>query len=124
MCGIIGYTGSHLASPILVSGLRRLEYRGYDSAGLATLDREGLAIRKQAGRVRVLEQILMNRTSSCPVGLTRCRGITSSSSPAWTSTSIRRSLFLTREVWEEDARSPESDTRGIKWETGDLGCSF
>ena len=38
MCGIVGYTGGHEASPILLAGLRRLEYRGYDSAGLATLD--------------------------------------------------------------------------------------
>ena len=38
MCGIVGYTGGHQAAPILVAGLRRLEYRGYDSAGLATID--------------------------------------------------------------------------------------
>ena len=38
MCGIVGYTGSHEASPILLAGLRRLEYRGYDSAGVAILD--------------------------------------------------------------------------------------
>ena len=38
MCGIVGYTGQHEASPILVAGLRRLEYRGYDSAGVAALE--------------------------------------------------------------------------------------
>jgi len=38
MCGIVGYTGMHEASPILVAGLRRLEYRGYDSAGLAAIE--------------------------------------------------------------------------------------
>jgi len=42
MCGIIGYVGNNEASDLLVSGLRRLEYRGYDSAGLATLD-EGIS---------------------------------------------------------------------------------
>ena len=76
MCGIIGYTGSHLASPILVSGLRRLEYRGYDSAGLATLDREGLAIRKQAGRVRVLEQSLEVEPAGGTCGISHTRWAT------------------------------------------------
>ena len=58
MCGIVGYTGHHEACSILVTGLRRLEYRGYDSAGIATLDPYGLFVRKRAGRVRVLEQAL------------------------------------------------------------------
>jgi glutamine---fructose-6-phosphate transaminase (isomerizing) len=58
MCGIVGYTGGHEAAPILVAGLRRLEYRGYDSAGLATIDRDRLIVRKRAGRVRVLEELL------------------------------------------------------------------
>lgn len=55
MCGIVGYTGPHQASPILLSGLRRLEYRGYDSAGLAVVGVDGMTLRKKAGRVRVLE---------------------------------------------------------------------
>jgi glucosamine--fructose-6-phosphate aminotransferase (isomerizing) len=58
MCGIVGYTGSLEASPILVAGLRRLEYRGYDSAGLAIVDHHNLILRKKAGRVRVLEESL------------------------------------------------------------------
>ena len=58
MCGIVGYTGEHEASSILVSGLRRLEYRGYDSAGLATIDGDQLVVRKRAGRVRALEELL------------------------------------------------------------------
>ncbi|MFQ5415153.1 MAG: glutamine--fructose-6-phosphate transaminase (isomerizing) [Phycisphaerae bacterium] len=56
MCGIIGYVGSKHAAPILIQGLRRLEYRGYDSAGLALVDETGVAITKTAGRVFVLEQ--------------------------------------------------------------------
>ncbi len=52
MCGIVGYTGGHQAASILVAGLRRLEYRGYDSAGVATLDDGKLVIRKRAGRVQ------------------------------------------------------------------------
>ncbi len=47
MCGIMGYVGSQTAAPILLQGLRRLEYRGYDSAGIATL-RNGLIDRRRA----------------------------------------------------------------------------
>jgi glucosamine--fructose-6-phosphate aminotransferase (isomerizing) len=51
MCGIIGYVGRRQAGPILLEGLRRLEYRGYDSAGLALLDGPALAIRKRQGKI-------------------------------------------------------------------------
>ena len=52
MCGIVGYAGCRDAEPVLIEGLRRLEYRGYDSAGLATLDDAVLHLRKRAGRWR------------------------------------------------------------------------
>jgi glucosamine--fructose-6-phosphate aminotransferase (isomerizing) len=58
MCGIIGYVGQKEAEPILVEGLRRLEYRGYDSAGLATLTGDKLHVRKRAGRIADLAQYL------------------------------------------------------------------
>jgi len=58
MCGIVGYTGGRYAAPILVEGLRRLEYRGYDSAGVATLAGPRLHLRKRAGRVADLEALL------------------------------------------------------------------
>jgi len=51
MCGIIGYVGKKAATPILLEGLRRLEYRGYDSAGLAVLDGASLAVRKHMGKI-------------------------------------------------------------------------
>jgi glutamine---fructose-6-phosphate transaminase (isomerizing) len=51
MCGIIGYVGKKSASPILIEGLRRLEYRGYDSAGVAVLDGERFEVRKKKGRI-------------------------------------------------------------------------
>ena len=51
MCGIIGYVGKKAASPILLEGLRRLEYRGYDSAGLAVLCEAGLLVRKKKGKI-------------------------------------------------------------------------
>ncbi len=73
MCGIVGYTGMHEASPILVAGLRRLEYRGYDSAGLATIASDRLIVRKRAGRVRVLEESLEQEPApgSCGISHTR-----------------------------------------------------
>ena len=54
MCGIIGYIGKRQATGILVDGLRRLEYRGYDSAGLAVLNRTGLVVQKSQGKLRQL----------------------------------------------------------------------
>ena len=73
MCGIVGYTGMLQASPILVAGLRRLEYRGYDSAGVAAIDEAGLTVRKRAGRVRVLEEMLAEHPlrSHCGISHTR-----------------------------------------------------
>ena len=58
MCGIIGYIGSSEATPILVDGLRRLEYRGYDSAGVATLANGEMELRKCAGRISSLAQLI------------------------------------------------------------------
>jgi glucosamine--fructose-6-phosphate aminotransferase (isomerizing) len=73
MCGIVGFTGVQEASPILVAGLRRLEYRGYDSAGVATLDDSHLVVRKKAGRVRALEESLEHEPArgTCGIGHTR-----------------------------------------------------
>ena len=51
MCGIIGYVGKKSATPVLLEGLRRLEYRGYDSAGLAVLAEDGLLVRKRKGKI-------------------------------------------------------------------------
>ena len=58
MCGIIGYIGKKPAQSILIEGLRRLEYRGYDSAGLCTLDKGRFQLRKKKGRIDELASLL------------------------------------------------------------------
>ena len=58
MCGIVGYVGQKQALEILVAGLRRLEYRGYDSAGMAVLSDGALEVRKKAGKLAILETLL------------------------------------------------------------------
>ncbi len=76
MCGILGYVGPREAEPILVEGLRRLEYRGYDSAGVATLDGHKLHIRKKAGRVAELCEHLRERPSPGCLGISHTRWAT------------------------------------------------
>jgi glucosamine--fructose-6-phosphate aminotransferase (isomerizing) len=61
MCGIIGYIGIEPAVPILVEGLKRLEYRGYDSAGVAVLSDEGFSVIKKKGRLTALEEALKDK---------------------------------------------------------------
>jgi glucosamine--fructose-6-phosphate aminotransferase (isomerizing) len=72
MCGIVGYIGAQDAAPILLEGLGRLEYRGYDSAGVAVVCRSGLKIRKSQGRVADLAADLPARFKGSPgIGHTR-----------------------------------------------------
>src|SRR5262249_36264192 len=77
MCGIVGYTGPREAGPILMEGLRRLEYRGYDSAGIALVDEDGdLFVEKKAGKLSNLATAIAERTPHAAVGLAHTRWAT------------------------------------------------
>jgi glutamine---fructose-6-phosphate transaminase (isomerizing) len=76
MCGIVGYIGDKDAVGVIVEGLKRLEYRGYDSAGVAVLGREGLEVRRAAGRIKVLEGLLRERPAHGRIGIGHTRWAT------------------------------------------------
>jgi glucosamine--fructose-6-phosphate aminotransferase (isomerizing) len=77
MCGIVGYTGPREAGPILMEGLKRLEYRGYDSAGIALVDEEGdLFVEKKAGKLANLQTAIADRTPHAAIGLAHTRWAT------------------------------------------------
>jgi glucosamine--fructose-6-phosphate aminotransferase (isomerizing) len=77
MCGIVGYTGPREAGPILIEGLKRLEYRGYDSAGIALVDDQGaLFVEKRAGKLANLQTAIADRTPHAAIGLAHTRWAT------------------------------------------------
>lgn len=76
MCGIVAYLGKKIAQPILVEGLKRLEYRGYDSAGVAMLGTGAIRIKKTSGRISDLEQILEQPNTQETLGLGHTRWAT------------------------------------------------
>lgn len=71
MCGIVGYVGTRQATPILIDALKRLEYRGYDSAGLAMLTDTGISVCKTEGKISDLELKLPEMKGTCGIGHTR-----------------------------------------------------
>ena len=76
MCGIIGYVGSENAVPVIVEGLKKLEYRGYDSAGIAIYQPDGFAVVKQKGRLAALEEKLNQSPISGTMGIGHTRWAT------------------------------------------------
>lgn len=76
MCGIIGYLGKKPAYPILIDGLRRMEYRGYDSAGIAIAEPDGIVLEKEAGRISVLEEATHKKEWQGAVGIGHIRWAT------------------------------------------------
>ncbi len=76
MCGIVGYVGSNQALPVLLNGLERLEYRGYDSAGVALVSGEHVEVRKAKGRLSNLREMLEKETINSSVGIGHTRWAT------------------------------------------------
>ena len=76
MCGIVGYVGHKKVVPILLEGLKRLEYRGYDSAGLAILQQDRIVLYRSVGKIKELENVLWGRDLSGEVGLGHTRWAT------------------------------------------------
>ncbi|HMW33139.1 MAG TPA: glutamine--fructose-6-phosphate transaminase (isomerizing) [bacterium] len=76
MCGIIGYIGRRQAMPIVMNGLKRMEYRGYDSAGVCFVENQSLQIRKQAGKLYELEKDLVGVNFDATVGMGHTRWAT------------------------------------------------
>ncbi len=76
MCGIVGYVGPRQATAILMDGLKRMEYRGYDSAGIAVINGDGLTVRKAAGKLGVLAEELAGNAPTGRVGIGHTRWAT------------------------------------------------
>ncbi|MCB9894443.1 MAG: glutamine--fructose-6-phosphate transaminase (isomerizing) [Planctomycetes bacterium] len=76
MCGIVGYVGPREATEVLIEGLRRLEYRGYDSAGVAVMNGSGVQVRKAVGRLSALEKVLSGNGIHGGVGIGHTRWAT------------------------------------------------
>ncbi len=76
MCGIVGYVGRSEAGPILLDGLRRLEYRGYDSAGVAIVDGDRVETRKCAGRIAELGKLMTEKPPGGTYGISHTRWAT------------------------------------------------
>jgi glucosamine--fructose-6-phosphate aminotransferase (isomerizing) len=76
VCGIVGYVGEGDALPVLVEGMRKLEYRGYDSAGVAVYDGRGIVVERRAGRIDALEQALEGSRMSGQLGIGHTRWAT------------------------------------------------
>lgn len=76
MCGIVGYLGTNEATPILINGLKRLEYRGYDSAGIAVINENQINIVKEVGKIRNLENLVNSNPPKGFIGIGHTRWAT------------------------------------------------
>ena len=76
MCGIVAYLGDRQAESVLMEGLKRLEYRGYDSAGIAIDDGKSLKVARSAGRIDALEKLIVDKELSGTVGIAHTRWAT------------------------------------------------
>ena len=76
MCGIVGYIGPREAYPIIITGLKRQEYRGYDSTGVALINHDGMQVYKKKGKVAELEETLLGKPLSAHIGIGHTRWAT------------------------------------------------
>src|ERR1700709_2227191 len=76
MCGIVGYTGPKQAYPVILKGLKRLEYRGYDSSGVALLNNGDRNVYKKKGKVAELEEFLIGKNVESHIGIGHTRWAT------------------------------------------------
>ena len=76
MCGIVGYVGNKEAYPIIIDGLKKLEYRGYDSAGVALLHDHSIQLFKKKGRVSALEETVVGEKLTATIGIGHTRWAT------------------------------------------------
>ena len=76
MCGIVGYVGDRKCAPILLNGLKNLEYRGYDSAGIAVIEKDSLQVIKEKGRVKNLEDVVDSYSFGSKIGIAHTRWAT------------------------------------------------
>jgi glutamine---fructose-6-phosphate transaminase (isomerizing) len=76
MCGIVGYVGPRNATPIVYDGLKRLEYRGYDSAGIAVIQNDHIEVRREAGKLDALRDLLTTQPLTGPIGMGHTRWAT------------------------------------------------
>src|SRR6201991_1861829 len=76
MCGIVGYVGGKTATPMLIEGLKRLEYRGYDSAGIALSNGHGVETRKAKGKISQLEAVVNGNPVNGTIGIAHTRWAT------------------------------------------------
>ena len=101
MCGIVGYVGTQQAAPLLLEGLRRLEYRGYDSAGMAVCGPNGLRVQKAKGRLQALADLTdEGKTMPGVIGIGHTRWATPT-----TPTPTRRSARAAASPWCTTASS-------------------
>ena len=122
MCGIVGYVGKNRASGILLEGLKRLEYRGYDSAGLALWKDNGFQVLKKTGRVEVLNKLAQLHELDGDLGISHTRwathgGVTDTNAHPHVSDDGRISIVHNGVIENYAFLKKELESKGIRFHT-------